>query len=74
MTLANVQMPSTDKTMLTHQQEDWKEGNGRMWVYSCKTWNSTFLALNAKGILNNSMGYNILSIMDATKEVDPYGI
>ncbi len=48
MTLHNVQMPSTNRTMFTHQRKDRKEGDGRMWVYFCNTWNPTSLVMDAK--------------------------
>jgi len=48
MIVINVQMPSIYKTMLTYQQENWREGGGRMWVYFHKTWNFTSIAMDAK--------------------------
>jgi len=37
ITLANVQMSSTNKIMLTYLQEDEKKGGEKTWVYSYKT-------------------------------------
>jgi hypothetical protein len=47
-TSTTMQMSSIDKMMSMCWQENWKEGGGRKWVCSCKTWNLTFLAMKAK--------------------------
>jgi hypothetical protein len=36
-TSTNVQMSSTNKIMLTHLQEDERQGGEKTWVYSYKT-------------------------------------
>ncbi len=48
ITFAKMQMPSTISTIFTCHCDDWRNGVGGTWVWSCKTWNLTSLAMEAK--------------------------